>query len=92
MSKMKTACQEWVEKFVYAVLEIEPRAAFDDHIEDAYEQHEKHSTEEPAEVVKRMFGGKRTQYILGVNTPAWMVPGAEVPPGWRHEDGAWRND
>ncbi|SFO51861.1 hypothetical protein SAMN05216567_10153 [Variovorax sp. OK605] len=92
MSKMKTARQEWVDKFITAALKIEPRAAYDDIHEDACELYGTSGKEPPGEIAKRQYGSERTEYILGVNTPAWMKPGAEVPPGWRVEGGAWRNN
>jgi len=93
MSRVKTAREEWVEAFIAASLELCPQMGYgDDIFETAYEMYEKHSKESPAEVAKPKYSDPRTEYILGVNTPAWMVPGADVPPGWRYEGGAWRND
>lgn len=92
MSKVKTARQEWVERFIDATLDIEPRAAVEDVHEDACELYEKHGKEVPAQVAKQQYGGERKEYVLGENAPAWMKPGAEVPPGWRYEGGAWRNN
>jgi hypothetical protein len=92
MSKVKSAREQWVEKFIDATLELEPRATIDDVAEDAWELYEKWGKEVPREAAKRLYGGPRTESVLGENTPAWMKPKAEVPPGWRYEGGAWRNN
>lgn len=95
MSKVKNAREKWADQYVSAMLELEPRCTADDVDEEAWELAATHGQEDPATVARQKVfpdGKPHTEYILGVNTPAWMKPGAEVPAGWRYESGAWRND
>jgi phage baseplate assembly protein W len=95
MSKVKAARQEWEEQYAAALLKFEPRLALDDALEEAWQRYESSGHENPIAVARRAahVDDERTEeMILGVNTPAWMTPGAEVPPGWRFDGGRWRND
>lgn len=95
MSKMKVLRQDWFDRYVAAMLQIEPRLAPDDIWDEAWELYESRGHEDPAAVARQMArvdGAPKEEFILGVNTPAWMTPGAAVPPGWRFEHGRWRND
>lgn len=95
MSKMKVLRQDWFDGYVAAMLKIEPRLAPDDIWEEAWDLYESRGHEEPAAVARqiaRVDEVPREELVLGASTPAWMTPGAAVPPGWRFEDGRWRND
>ena len=95
MSKVKALREDWFDRYVAAMLQIEPRLSPDDIWDEAWELYESRGHEDPAAVARqiaRVDEVPQEELILGVNTPAWMTPGAAVPPGWRFEDGRWRND
>jgi hypothetical protein len=95
MSKVKAARQEWEEQYAAALLKFEPRLALDDALEEAWLRYESSGHEDPIAVARRathVNDKPAEELILGANTPAWMKPGAKVPPGWRFEGGRWRND
>ena len=95
MSKVKAARQEWEEQYAAALLKFEPRLALDDALEEACLRYESNGHEDPMAVARRdahVGDAPAEALILGANTPPWMKPGAQVPPGWRFEGGRWRND
>lgn len=93
MSKVKDARSDWFDKYISAMLQIEPRASADDFWEEAWELSEKHASENPSTVAfRQVFPEGRAIARVGTSSPDWMQPGVEAPPGWRSEGGAWRND
>lgn len=95
MSKVKTARQDWEDRYIEAILKFEPRLAGDDAWEEAMDRYETNSHEDPVAVARRdahVDGPPHVEYILGVNMPEWVTPETEMPPGWRCEGGRWRND
>jgi len=91
MGKMKNSRNQWIETYIAVTLDMDPRFTREDVAEEASELFETRGGQDAATVARECAGDDK-QWIIGVNTPGWMKPGAEVPPGWRYEGGTWRND
>ncbi|MET3498140.1 hypothetical protein [Variovorax boronicumulans] len=93
MSKVKAARSEWFDKYIDAMLQLEPRASADDFWEEAWELSGSHAEENPSTVAfRQVFPDGKAEPRPGMSSPEWMQPGVQAPPGWRLERDAWRND